>query len=80
MGTHTDEPRVYQVLRHGKELLVFGTSGKMSVYDLTSDTTVGSLKRRIDLNLKELYGAAIIGDGLFVTTNGGNLSAFRLGR
>jgi hypothetical protein len=80
MGAHTDEPRVYQVLRHGKELLVFGTSGKMSVYDLTSNTTVGSLKRRLDLNLKEIYGAAIIGDGLFVTTNGGNLSAFRLGR
>ncbi len=80
MGTHTDEPRVYQVLRHGKELLVFGTSGKMSVYNLTSNTMVGSMKRRFDLKLNELYGAAIIGDCLFVTSKDGNLSSFRLGR
>lgn len=77
MGTHAGEPRVYQVLRHGDELLVFGTSGKLSVYNLTSDTTVGSLKRRFDLKLDELYGAAIIDDCLFVTSKGGNLSAFR---
>ena len=80
MGTHADEPRVYQVLRHGKELLVFGTSGKLSVYDLTDDTTVGSLKRQIDLKLGEIYGAAIIDDCLYVTSKGGKLSAFRLGR
>ena len=80
MGTHAGEPRVYQVLRHGEELLVFGTSGKLSVYDLTSDTMVGSLKRQFDLKLSELYGAAIIGDSLFVTSKGGNLSSFRFGR
>ena len=79
-GTHAGEPRVYQVLRQGKELLVFGTSGKLSVYHLTSDTRVGSLKKRFDLKLNELYGAAIIGDCLFVTSNGGNLSAFRFAR
>jgi hypothetical protein len=80
MGTHADEPRVYQVLRHGNELLVVGTSGKLSVYDLTNDTTVGSLKHQFDLKLSELYGAAVIGDSLFVTSKGGRLSAFRLGR
>jgi len=80
VGTHAGEPRVYQVLRQGKELLVFGTSGKLSVYHLTSDTRVGSLKKRFDLKLNELYGAAIIGDCLFVTSNGGNLSAFRFAR
>lgn len=79
MGTHADEPRVYQVLRHGKELLVFGTSGKLSVYDLTADTTVGSLKRQIDLKLGDLYGAAIIDDCLYVTSKDGKLSSFRLG-
>jgi len=80
MGTHADEPRVYQVLRHGDELLVFGTSGKLSVYNLTSDTAIGSLKRQVDLKLNELYGAAIMGDCLFVTSKGGKLSAFRLAR
>jgi len=80
MGNHAGEPRVYQVLRHGDELLVFGTSGKLSVYNLTSDTRVGSLKKQFDLKLNELYGATIIGDCLFVTSNGGNLSAFRFAR
>ncbi|MFH1920021.1 MAG: hypothetical protein ABIP48_09070 [Planctomycetota bacterium] len=80
MGTHAGEPRVYQVLRYGDELLVFGTSGKLSVYNLTSDTTVGSLKQRFDLRLNELYGAAIIDDCLLVASEGGNLSAFRFAR
>ena len=78
MGTHADEPRVYQVLRHGKQLLVFGTSGKLSVYDLTDDTKVDALNRQIDLKLGEIYGAAIIDDSLYVTSKGGKLSSFRL--
>lgn len=77
MGTHADEPLVYQVLRHGNELLVFGTSNKISVYTLTNDTAVGYLKREIDLGLGDIYGAAIIGNCLFVTSEEGKLSALR---
>jgi len=77
MGSHKGEPRVYQVLRHGRQLLVLGTSGKLSVYNLTNDTTVGNLQKTFDLKVGPLYGAAIIGDNLFVSSDGGRLSAFR---
>jgi hypothetical protein len=78
MGSHAGNPRVYQVLRHGDELLVFGTSGRLSVYDLASDTKVGPMKQRFNMGLGELYGAAILDGQLFVTSKGGNLSIFRL--
>ena len=84
MGTHAGEPRVYQVLRRGSELLVFGTSDNLTVYDLLDDTTIaGAPKLQVNLGLGDLYGAAVmpIGgsfDTLFVTSAGGNLSAFEL--
>jgi len=84
MGMHAGEPRVYQVLRRGDELLVFGTSDNLSVYDLVNDTTIAAgPKLQIGLGLGDLYGAAVmpIGgsfDTLFVTSGGGNLSAFEL--
>lgn len=78
MGAHAARPRVYQVLRHGDELLVFGTSGRLFVYEMTSDTTVGPMKQRFNMGLGELYGAAILDDQLFVTSKGGNLSIFQL--
>ena len=78
MGTHAGEPLVYQVLRRGDELLVFGTSDMLSVYELTSDTTIGGLKQQIDLGLGDIYGAAIINDYLFVASAGSKLSAFQL--
>ena len=78
MGTHSGEPRVYEVLRYGDELLVFGTSDNMTVYDLANDTTIGAMTQQTNLGVGDIYGAAVHGDTLFVAHAGSSLSGFAI--
>jgi hypothetical protein len=76
IGEHNENPVAYQALRYGNELLVFGNSDMMTAYSLPSDTSIGAMTKQLNLGLGDIYGAAIYGNTLFVTTANARLSAF----
>lgn len=82
MGSHNEGELVagglvYQALRYGNEILVFGTSDNMTAYALSSDTTIGASTSQVNLGVGDIYGAAIYGNTLFVGA-GSKITAFAI--
>lgn len=76
MGSHVEGNTVHQVLRRGNELLVFGRSDNMTAYKLVDDETIGAQTMQVDLGVGNIYGAAILGNRIIVSSAGSKLSAF----
>ncbi|MEA1951494.1 MAG: hypothetical protein U9N87_08920 [Planctomycetota bacterium] len=76
VGTH-DSGKEYQVIRAKRQLLVAGTDGKVTVYKMTSNTSIEPTpEASYDLELGAIYGLAVIDGTLMVTSSGGKISAF----